>query len=134
MSSMEMHETNTVLTVPHAQIAHAEDDGNLEMLELEFAIDREVLTQSGFEQCLLQACETSGFEYLFQLPALDEVPGQRIAVIAAGEERNLLFAVLNDDGTEIELVPEAAMREDIRSFAAAFTEVFTQLGSLVPAE
>jgi len=102
---------------------------DLETVELELALDRQALQEFGFEHCLQQACAASGFGFLFQLPIFDQIPGQRIAVLSTEDGSKLLFAVLNDAGTDIEIVAEDEMRPEIRSFSAAFMDVFTQLGA-----
>ena len=45
-----------------------------------------------------------------------------------GDGDKLLYAVLDNNGNEIEIVAEDAMREEIRDFAGAFMDVFSKLG------
>lgn len=106
------------------------ETADLETVELELAIDRQVLQEFGFEQCLQQACGATRSEFLFQLPVFDQNPGQRIAVLSAGkdERAKLIYAVLNDAGNNVEIASPESMRPEIRSFASAFMDVFTQLG------
>jgi len=128
MSSENMIET-TLIETAGAQIAQGEKDFvDLESVELELALDLQILKDFGFEECLKQAATASGFEFLFQLPVFDKNPGQRIAVMSTGDGDKLLYAVLDNNGNEIEIVAEDAMREEIRDFAGAFMDVFSKLG------
>ncbi len=129
MSSAQLHEAAVLEPAATHAVQAGKDVADLEMVELELALDRQTLQEFGFEHCLQQACETSGFDFLFQLPIFDQIPGQRIAVLATRDSRKLLFAVLNDAGNDVEIVPEDEMRGEIRSFAGAFMDVFTQLGA-----
>ena len=113
-----------------AQSADLTDLADLEVVELELALDRQVLQEFGFEHCLQEACAATDFEFLFQLPIFDQIPGQRIAVMSTGVTGKLLFAVLNDAGNDVEIVKQDDMRSEITSFATAFMDVFTQLGNL----
>ena len=128
MPSAHTQETTPIEPALNQIITSKEGFVDLESVELELALDLQVLQDFGFEHCLQEACEASGFEFLFQLPIFDLNPGQRIAVLSAGTGGKLLYAVLNDAGTEIEIVPQDLMRDEIRSFAEAFTDVFSQLG------
>lgn len=129
MPSENMIET-TLIEQNGNRIASGDMDFiDLESVELELVLDLRVLREFGFEECLKKASEASGFEFLFQLPLFDQIPGQKIAVMTTETGDKLLYAVLDTSGTEIEIVPEEAMRPEIRSFAAAFTDLFTQLGS-----
>lgn len=103
-------------------------DADLDTVELELAIDLRNLQEFGFEYCLQQACAATKFEFLFQLPVFDHIPGQRIAVLSTGDGSKLLFAVLNNAGNDVDIVPSDDVRPEIRSFASAFMDVFTQLG------
>ncbi|MFZ2101487.1 MAG: hypothetical protein WAU86_13075 [Oricola sp.] len=134
MPSAQLQETVVLEPAVAQAVPDQKDKADLEMVELELALDRQVLQEFGFEQCLQQACASSGFDFLFQLPIFDQIPGQRIAVLSTGDRSKLLFAVLNDAGNDVKIVPEEDMRPEIRSFAAAFMDVFTQLGSVVAAE
>jgi hypothetical protein len=129
MPSQNMIET-TLIEQAAPQIAKGEKDFiDLESVELELALNLETLRELGFEECLREASKSSGFNFLFQLPVFDQNPGQRIAVMSTEDGDKLLYAVLDNSGTEIEIVPEEAMRSEIRNFAAAFMDVFSQLGS-----
>ncbi len=128
MPSENMIET-TLIQQAGVQIAEGKKDFvDLESVELELALDLQTLQDFGFEDCLKQAAGSSGFDFLFQLPVFDQNPGQRIAVMSTRDGNKLLYAVLDNSGREIEIVPEDAMRSEIRDFAGAFMEVFTQLG------
>jgi hypothetical protein len=120
----------TITEVEKTQEPIATDDADLadlEVVELELAIDRQTLQEFGFEHCLQEASAATEFDFLFQLPIFDQIPGQRIAVLSTTEGK-LLFAVLNDAGTDVDIVKQEDMRGEITSFANAFMDVFTQLG------
>lgn len=129
MQSQDMIQT-TLIEQTGNRIAKGETDFvDLESVELELALDLQTLHEAGFDECLREAAAACDFDFLFPLPAFDSVPGQRIAVVSTGARGKLLFAVLNKAGTDIEIVPDAAMIPEIRSFASAFTDVFSQLGN-----
>jgi hypothetical protein len=128
MPSAQLHEVTRIDTARNQVAKSGGDVADLEMVELELALDRQVLQEFGFEHCLQQACAANKFEFLFQLPIFDQIPGQRIAVLSTDDSGKLLFAVLNDAGNDIEIVKQDDMRSEIRSFAIAFMDVFTQLG------
>ncbi|MCI5073648.1 hypothetical protein [Oricola sp.] len=128
-----MQPSNTLETImierAGTQIATGEKNFvDLDSVELELAIDPNILRDAGFEDCLKAAARATGFDFLFQLPAFDQVPGQRIAVLSTDSGRDLLYAVLGDSGAEIEIIPEEAMRAEIRDFAESFMDVFLRIG------
>lgn len=130
MPSADMIET-TLIEQTGNQIATGEKEFvDLESVELELALNLQTLQEFGFEECLKEASEASGFKFLFQLPVFDQIPGQRIAVMSTKDGDKLLYAVLDNTGTAIEIVPQDAMRVEIRDFASAFMDVFAQLGNL----
>lgn len=129
MPSAQLQDAAILEPVVQTAVPDTNDKTDLETVELELAIDRQALQEFGFEHCLQQACAASGFGFLFQLPIFDQIPGQRIAVLSTEDGKKLLFAVLNDAGNDIEIVAEDDMRPEIRSFAAAFMDVFMQLGA-----
>lgn len=129
MPSAHLQDAAVLEPAVKTAVPDAHDKTDLETVELELAIDRQTLQEFGFEHCLQQACAASGFGFLFQLPIFDQIPGQRIAVLSTEDGNKLLFAVLNDAGNDIEIVAEEFMRPEIRSFSAAFMDVFTQLGA-----
>lgn len=122
--------TDTVVRQDQTALApqRTKSDADLDTVELELAIDLRNLQEFGFEYCLQQACAVTKFEFLFQLPVFDHIPGQRIAVLSTGDGSKLLFAVLNNAGNDVDIVPSDDVRPEIRSFASAFMDVFTQLG------
>jgi len=129
MPSAQLQDAAVLEPAVKTAVPDTNDKTDLETVELELALDRQTLQEFGFEHCLQQACAASGFGFLFQLPIFDQIPGQRIAVLSTEDGRKLLFAVLNDAGNDIEIVAEEEMRPEIRSFATAFMDVFTQLGA-----
>lgn len=133
MSSVEQTTQDTAVLEPNTGLPAMEeaDALDMDMVELELALDPQILQEFGFEHTLQLACENNSFDFLFQLPVFDLMPGQRIAVLTTGDRMSLLFAVLNDAGNDIELVAEDAMRSEIRNFADAFMEVFSRLGTPV---
>ncbi|QKV18792.1 hypothetical protein [Oricola thermophila] len=129
MPSAHTHDAAVLQPAAKPATPDSKDRSDLETVELELAIDRQTLQEFGFEHCLQQACEASGFGFLFQLPIFDQIPGQRIAVLTTRDGSKLLFAVLNDAGDDIAIVSEEEMRPEIRSFSTAFMEVFMHLGN-----
>ena len=131
MPSQDMIET-TLIENAGSRIANGETDFiDVESVELELALEMQTLREFGFEACLREASEAGAYQFLFQLPALDHIHGQHIAVLSANKSKKLLYAILDKSGTDIEIVPEAAMQTEIRNFAAAFMDVFSQLGATV---
>ena len=128
MASAELQATTAIEPASVQADPNSGNLADLEVVELELALDKQVLQEFGFEHCLQEACAATNFEFLFQLPIFDQIPGQRIAVMSTGVTGKLLFAVLNDAGNEIEIVKQSDMRSEITSFASAFMDVFTQLG------
>ena len=128
MASAELQATTAIEPASVQADPNSGNLADLEVVELELALDKQVLLEFGFEHCLQEACTATNFEFLFQLPIFDQIPGQRIAVMSTGVTGKLLFAVLNDAGNEIEIVKQSDMRSEITSFASAFMDVFTQLG------
>ena len=129
MPSENMIET-TLIEQNGNRIAKGEMDFiDLESVELELVLNQQVLREDGFEECLRKAGRAGGFDFLFKLPLFDQIPGQQIAVMSTRDGEKLLYAVLDKSGTDVEIVPEDAMRSEIRDFAAAFRELFSQLGT-----
>ncbi|WP_421852745.1 hypothetical protein [Oricola sp.] len=135
MASAQLETTTAVETICSQSPIELEDMAverlaDLGILEIDFAIDRDTLRHAGFEHCLCDACAITDFEFLFQLPAFDRIPGQKIAVLSNITDGSVIFAVLNDGGDDIEIVRQDDMPSEIASFANAFMDVFLQLGDL----
>ncbi|TCD11290.1 hypothetical protein [Oricola cellulosilytica] len=129
MASADMHTATTNPEPAERERQPSKSDlVDLEVVELELALDHQLLQEFGFEHCLQEACAATQFDFLFQLPVFDQIPGQRIAVLSTGIDGKLLFAVLNDAGNDVEIVQEKDMRPEITSFALAFMDLFSKLG------
>ena len=103
----------------------------LEALGLELAIDSAMLDKDGFVTAVRQAADSTGNEFLFDLPAsgLTEDCSQIAVLRHIGPDGEDLFLIvkLDEDGETITVAEPSEAMEGLAEFARAFVNLLSRL-------
>lgn len=120
----ELDDPNTTV-LPVKLYQDERQSNHLKMVEFELALGAEDLRANGFEACIDNAAQSTGFQLLFNIPSLPEHKWQRLAAVATVEDGTPLFVyvALNDAGDHAEIEPDLSSSPHLQEFAEAYFEL-----------
>jgi hypothetical protein len=115
-----------------ANVNYAPDVGpDLENVELMMALDAQNLVGSGFDNSVRRAAEAIGAEFLFNIPAPDNLPYQRAALVRLTDGNGQIILVsLSPDGVTMQAHSEEPETAHLFRLGEAWLAVADQFRKL----
>ena len=104
-------------------------------VELGLALDLTNPVDMPFDDCVRNAASVVGGELLFDMPSDGSLEdASRIAAVRTieGEANDIVFAILNAEGTEIRVCGREELGDRFHGFAKAFVGVLTRIREELP--
>ena len=104
-------------------------------VEFALALDMENPVEMPFDDCVRNAAAVVGGELLFDMPSDGSVEdASRIAAVRTVEGcgNDIVFAILNAEGTEIRVSSRQELGDRFHGFAKAFVGVLTRIREELP--
>ncbi|MCQ0990378.1 hypothetical protein [Jiella marina] len=124
------------IDIDQVQPGHVFEAGEgVETVEFELALDATDLAEGSFEDCVRQAAEMIGGEFLFAMPTdgtFEDVSQIAAVHLAENSRGRVLFAVLNEEGDAIRVPDRDEVGERFYGFARAFIGVLTRIRDELP--